>query len=302
MRLVLLSRLAVCCLPGLLACSTPDQDEPRTAEVQVPAQAPAKGPFVGTIRLLERHSLLGLRKTDYVTMTFRGPQLRREVRPNGFADSTYRYGILVDLRTDSVTYYLQNDTLNTYCRIPSDLYLRQVAEKQPILSNLNLNWRPYCTVFSPFPANVGLPHQALNPGAAVEGLTDLRGVVFLFPDRTRCETVYSEQVKVAPKLLDYIEYQAPAALPTLALTVHYTTPSVPGAAGESGLLDRVKQRLNEPSEQLEFNGIDRTAPSDRAFRPPAGSRYAGTSTDLDAKLYRPSPPSSSSSSHHSIFD
>ncbi|UOQ54852.1 hypothetical protein [Hymenobacter cellulosivorans] len=289
-----LPRLLVVCLAGLLACSSPAAEEPRSAEVSVPAQSSRLDGFVGTIRLLERHSLHGLRSTDYVTMYFRGPQLRREIRPNGFADSTYRYGILIDLRTDSITYYLQHDTLNTHCRIPSADYLRRVAEKQPILSNLD--WRPYCTVFSPFPAEGGVLHQAVKTNTAVGPLKNCRGVVFLLPDQVRCETMYSEQIKVAPKLLDYIEYRAPAALPTLALLVHYTLPGAPGA-GKSGLLDRVKQRFNEPSEQLDFDGIDLATPSDQVFRVPTGSRYAGTDSDLDEVMRR-----ESSSSHHSPFD
>ncbi|PJJ58683.1 hypothetical protein [Hymenobacter chitinivorans] len=295
MKTLPLPRLPVLCLAGLLACSSPTAEEPRTAAAELPAKPAAPKSFVGTLRFLERHSLDGLRSTDYVTMYFRGPQLRREVRPNGFADSTYRYGILVDVRTDSVTYYLQHSTRNTHCRIASADYLRRVADQQPILPSLN--WQPYRTIFSLFPADGELPHQQVNVGAVAETLKDCRAIVFLFPDRMRCETMYSEQIKVEPKLLPYIEHHAPAALPTLALMVHYTQPDAPGGTGEKGLVDRIKQRIHEPREQLDFDGLDWATPTDQDFRPPAGSRYAGSDSDLNEQIR-----SSSSSSHHSLFD
>jgi len=272
---------------ALLASCSPASDEPRTVTISSAAAAKPATSFVGTIRLLERTYVLGIRTTAYVTLTFDGPRLRREVRPGGFADSTERYGLLADLRTDSVTYYVQDATLNAHCRLASPDYRARVAANEPILASLDR--KPYSTIFAPLPPAT----PALHPPApaALGQLTDCRAVLFLLPDQSRCEAFYSEQVRVPTAALAYIEHHAPAALPSLALAVHYTPPPRP----TGGLLDRLHQGLKDSfAQQTEFDSFDHSV-APRAFELPAGSRAAGSAADLEETLRAAS---GSSHRHH----
>jgi len=259
------------CLPTvalsllLASCSsTPDEPAANTATAR-PAKA-AEKPFVGTIRLVEHRYVLGIRSTDYVTLTFDGPRLRREVRPGGFADATQRYGIIADLRTDSVTYYVQDATLNAHYRLARPNYLALVAANEPLF--ISLDRKPYSTIFEPLPPGSPALRSAALAGPALRRLSSYQAVLFLLPDHTRCDVFYSEKVRVPKAALAYIEHHAPAALPSLALAVHYTPPSPPTSAG---LLDRLHQQLNNAfSEDTEFESFDPTV-SGNAFDLPTGS-------------------------------
>jgi hypothetical protein len=248
----------------LAGCSSAPEEAATVTAAQVPRPA-ATQPFVGTIRLLEHHYVLGIRSTDYVVLTFDGPRLRREVRPGGFADSTNRYGILADLRTDSVTYYVQDATRNAHSRLARPDYLARVAANEPILTSLDL--RPYSTIFAPLPPGSPAVHSTALAGPGLRRLTSYRAALFLLPDRSRCDAFYSEQVRVPRAALAYIEHHAPAALPSLALAVHYTPP--PQAT--AGLLDRLHQHLSSSfSHDTEFDSFAPTVPA-RAFDLPTGS-------------------------------
>jgi hypothetical protein len=242
--------------------------------------------------LLEKSYLLGVPNTSYITLTLDGPRLRREVRSKSFADSTSRYGILVDLRSDSVTYYIQDATINAHCRLARADYVARVAANEPILPSRDQ--RPYSTIFAPLPADA--LHKEVTTGITLSSLADCRAILFLLPDQSRCDVMYSGQVQVPARMLACIEYHNPAALPSLALTVHYTPPPVPRAGT---LLQRLKHRLDQVSNlDTEFDSIDPTRPSDRAFALPAGSQYAGSADALEATLQKPSPSHSPSHSHH----
>jgi hypothetical protein len=273
---------------GLLqACSSPTGEEPRQTAVQPAANAKPNGPFVGTVRLLERRSMLGIRTTEYVTLAFRGPRMRRDVRSHSFTDASDRYGIVVDTRTDSVTYYIQDATRNVHCRIAKAEYLAMVAQNENVL--VSAAYQPYSAVFKYFTDNGPTLSQEVKLGLSLGSLKDCRAVFFVFRDLTRCETMYSDQVRVAPELLAYIEHRQPAALPSLALLVHYTLPPQPGT---NNPLTRLKRRINEPEYQTDFDGYDTTAPAAEDFNPPAGSKFVGSDYDLRASIQ-------SSSSHHS---
>jgi hypothetical protein len=210
--------------------------------------------------------VLGIRSTDYVTLTFDGPRLRREVRPGGFADSTERYGVIADLRTDSVTYYVQDATHNAHCRLARASYLASVAANEPIFTSLDR--KPYSTIFEPLPPGSPALRSTALAGPALRRLSSYQAVLFLLPDHGRCDAFYSEQVRVPKAALAYIEHHAPAALPSLALAVHYTPPPQAKAAG---LLDRLHQQLNNAfSEDTEFESFDSSV-ADDAFDLPPGS-------------------------------
>lgn len=271
----------------LAGCSpaTPADDDPAaTTATAPPAAAPAlEKPFVGTIRLVEHHYLLGIRSTDYVTLTFDGPRLRREVRPGGFAKANERYGIIADLRTDSVTYYVQDATHNAHHRLAKSDYLACVAANAPILPELD--YRPFSTVFGPLAPDAPALHSEAVAGPALRRLSSWQAVLFLLPGGTRCDVFYSERVRVPPAALAYIEHHAPAALPTLALSVHYTPPARPQT---NGLLDRLQHGLHTISaHNSEFDSSTPTVAAD-AFDLPAGS------TSNLAESVR----SESGSSHH----
>ena len=253
-------------LASLLAgcTSTPDETAATTATARPPA-APAQ-PFVGTIRLLEHRYVLGIHRTDYVTLTFDGPRLRRDVRPGGFADSTERYGILADLRTDTVTYYVQDAARNAHYRLPRAAYLAHVAANEPMFPALDR--KPYSTIFEPVPPGSPAVRSTALAGPALRRLSSCQAVLFLLPDGSRCDAFYSGQVRVPRAALAYIEHHAPTALPALALAVHYTPPPQAKAAD---LLDRLHQRLNNAfSQDTEFDSFAPTVTAE-AFNLPAGS-------------------------------
>jgi len=248
----------------LLAGCSPAADEPSTTARPPVAATPR--PFVGTIRLVEHRYVLGIRRTDYVTLTFDGPRLRREVRPGSFADSTERYGIIADLRTDSVTYYVQDAARNAHYRLARPDYLARVSANGPLFTALDR--KPYSTIFEPVPPGSPAVRSTALAGAALRRLSSYQAVLFLLPDGTRCDAFYSEQVRVPKAALAYIEHHAPAALPSLALVVHYTPPPQAKAAG---LLDRLHQQLNNAfSQDTDFDSFDPTVSAD-AFDLPAGS-------------------------------
>ncbi|MBO2008141.1 hypothetical protein [Hymenobacter negativus] len=256
---------AVALLGVLLTGCSPTPDKPAATTATRPAKA-AEKPFVGTIRLVEHRYVLGIRSTDYVTLTFDGPRLRREVRPGGFADSTERYGLIADLRTDSVTYYVQDAQLNAHCRLARASYLASVAANAPLFTALDR--KPYSTIFEPLPPGSPALRSAAVAGPALRRLSSYQAVLFLLPDHGRCDVFYSEQVRVPKAALAYIEHHAPAALPSLALAVHYTPPPQSNAAG---LLDRLHQRLNNAfSEDTDFDSFDPNASAD-SFDLPSGS-------------------------------
>ena len=269
-------------LAGASAC-TPAADKPG------PATGPPAAPqaFVGTVRLLEVHTVLGIRNTDYVTLSFDGPRLRREVRPGGFADSTARYGIVADLRSDSLTYYAQDGGQNRHCRLARADYLARVAANNPVPALASP--RPYSNIFAPLPAQ-GLA-QEVKTGVALGKLGDCRLVVFFFPDKSRCEAIYSAQVPVPAPVLAYIEHNAPPALPSLALSVRYIQPPAPqGGNPVSRLLERVKRSEYSATE---FSSLSTARPAGRDFALPVGSQYAGDANTLEDALE-----AASSSSHH----
>lgn len=282
MTVLLSARLPAVAVGLLLVGCSPTTDESATITSAQPPRAAATAPFVGTIRLLEHHYLLGIRNTDYVTLTFNGPQLRREVRPGGFADSTSRYGIIADLRTDSVTYYVQDASRNAHYRLARPDYLARVAANEPIFTSLDL--KPYSTIFAPLPPGSPALHSTALAGPSLSRLTSYRAALFLLPDRSRCDAFYSEQVRVPRAALTYIEHHAPAALPSLALAVHYTPPP---QAKASGLLDRLHQHLNNSfSQDTEFDSSSPTV-SDHAFDLPANSTNdLATTVEADAHSSR----------------
>ncbi|MCB2406853.1 hypothetical protein [Hymenobacter lucidus] len=278
----------VAALGLLLACS-PATDEPQNTTLQTTTPTRTKGPFVGTLRFLERRAGLGRISTKYVTLTLDGHRIRRDVRTNSFADSTDRYGIIADLRTDSVTYYVQNQFRNVHCSLKRTDYLARVAANEPILTSLDL--RPYGTVFEALPAETHALTQELKTGLTLGALVDCSAMLFFFPDRTRCEVIYSEQVRVAKPLIDLVEYNSPRVLPTLALAVHYTPPPL---AQNAGLLDKARYRLRqEMYAGYDLDGLTETPPWSKAFDLPAGSSYAGTAEDLQEVERQ-----STNSSHH----
>jgi hypothetical protein len=259
-------RLPAVALGLFLAGCSSTTDEPAVVTSVPPPRAAATQPFVGTVRLLEHRYLLGIRRTDYVTLTFDGPRLRREVRPGGFADSTERYGILADLRTDSVTYYVQDATRNAHYHLARPDYLARVAANEPLLTSLDL--KPYSTIFAPLPPGSPALHSSALAGPSLSRLASYRAALFLLPDRSRCDAFYSEQVRVPRAALAYIEHHAPAALPSLALAVHYTPPPQATAAG---LLDRLHQRLTDSfAQDTEFDSFAPTVAA-HAFALPTGS-------------------------------
>ena len=251
----------------LLAGCSPATDE--TTATKDPAQAPrvaAGQPFRGTIRLVECHYLLGIRQNDYVTLTFDGPRLRREVRSKSFTNSSERYGVIADLRTDSVTFYLRDDKRNAYHRLAKTDYLARVAANAPILPEVDQ--RPFGTVFGGLPPDQPALSSAAVAGDALRRLSRLQALLFLMHDGTRCDVFYSEQVRVPKMALAYIEHNAPTALPTLALSVQYT----PLAKRKSdGLLDRLQHGLELiSSHNSEFESLSPTVSAD-AFDLPIGS-------------------------------
>jgi len=270
--------LSVAALSLLLACSSAT-DEPPTITITPAANSAkaAKGSFVGTIRLLEKrpHD-----SPDYVIITLDGPRLRREVRSGGFDDSTDRYGIIADLRTDSVIYFVQNEERNIHCRLARAEYLERVVTNDPVLPSLYL--RPFSSVFSPLPAAIGALGQELKPGVKLDKLPDCHTVLFLLADKTRCTATYSDQVRVPPSVLAYIEHNAPSALPTLALTVDYITPH---PNGKYELLNELEERAQQASfPHTRLSSLDDTRPPASAFTPPPGSQYAGSADDLEQSI------------------
>jgi hypothetical protein len=256
-------------------------DEPATT-ARPPVTAAAK-PFVGIIRVVEHRYVLGIRNTDYVILTFNGPRLRREVHPGGFADSTERYGIIADLRTDSVTYYIQDAARNAHYRLAKSDYLARVAANEPLFTALDR--KPYSTIFEPVPLGSPAMSSTTLAGPALRRLSSYQAVLFLLPNGARCNAFYSEQVRVPKAALAYIEHHAPTALPSLALAVHYTPPPQAKAAG---LLDRLHQRLNNSfSQDTDFDSFDPKVSAD-AFDLPAGS-----TNNLEAAMR-----SETQSSHH----
>jgi|GEM_PF-2597474 len=277
-------------LAGCSPAAPPDDDDPAAATASTPpvAAAATARPFVGTIRLVEHHYLLGIRSTDYVTLTFDGPRLRREVRPGGFAKATERYGIVADLRTDSVTYYVQDATHNAHHRLAKADYLARVAANDPILPELD--YRPFSTVFGPLAPDAPALRSGAVAGPALRRLSSWQAVLFLLPGGTRCDVFYSERVRVPPAALAYIEHHAPAALPTLALAVHYTPPAQPPT---NGLLDRLQHGLHHISaHNSEFDSMTPTVAAD-AFDLPAGS-----TNNLAASVLPESGPSHHHHHHH----
>ena len=265
MTVVLPASLPAVALGLVIAgCSSTTEESATVTSAQMP-RAAATQPFVGTIRLLEHHYVLGIRSTDYVVLTFDGPRLRREVHPGGFADSTSRYGILADLRADSVTYYVQDATRNAYYRLARPDYLDRVAANEPILTSLAL--KPYSTIFAPLPPGSPAVHSTALAGPGLRRLTSYQAALFLLPDRSRCDAFYSEQVRVPQAALAYIEHHAPTALPSLALAVRYTPPH----QATAGLLDRLHQHLNDSfSQDTEFDSFAPIVPA-HAFALPTGS-------------------------------
>jgi hypothetical protein len=281
-------RLPAVALGLLLAGCSPAADEPAaTAAAARPPRPVAGKPFVGTIRLVEHRFLLGIRRTDYVTLTFDGPRLRREVRPKGFADASERYGVIADLRTDSVTFYVHDGTHNAHHRLHRASYLARVAADEPIVAGLD--YRPFSTVFGPLPPGAPALRSAALAGPALRRLGSCQAVLFLLPGGTRCDVFYSEQVRVPRAALAYIEHHAPAALPSLALTVHYTPPPQPKT---DGLLDRLQHGLHRiSSHTTDFESAEPSVAAD-AFELPAGS-----TPNLEA-LTQPQPASSHHHHHH----
>jgi hypothetical protein len=221
---------------------------------------------VGTVRLVERHYLLGIQSTEYITLSFDGPRLRREVRPKGFADASERYGLIADLRTDSVTVYVRDGQRNAHHRLAKVDYLACVAAIAPILPALDQ--RPYSTIFGSLPANAPALSSAAVAGDALRRFGSLQALLFLQTDGTRCDVFYSERVRVPKAILAYIEHNAPTALPTLALSVHYTPLAQPKS---DGLFDRLQHGLDRISSQnSDFEAASPTVSAD-AFDLPAGS-------------------------------
>ncbi|GAA4053706.1 hypothetical protein GCM10022409_45860 [Hymenobacter glaciei] len=262
-------RLPAVALSLLLAgCSSPTEDAPTTTTGPPrPPRAAAAKPFVGTILLVEHRYVLGIRTTTFVTLTFDGPRLRRDIRTGSFADSTERYGIIADLRTDSVTYYVQDATRNAHYRMARPAYLARVAANEPIFSPLT-DRKPYSTIFEPVPLNSPALHSTAVAGPALRRLSSFQAVLFMLPDLTRCDAFYSEQVRVSKAAVACIVHHSPAALPTLALGVRYTPTPQPTS---TGLLDRMHHRLsNLFSQDTELESFEPTASED-AFDLPAGS-------------------------------
>ena len=271
-------RLLLVPLSLLLACSSAT-DEPAAITITPAAKSAkaAKGSFIGTIRLLEER--FGS-NTDYVTITLDGPRLRREVRPGGFADSTNRYGVIADLRTDSVLYFVQDAKRNIHCRLSRTEYLERVAANNPIVPSLDE--RPYSFVFSPLPAAIGALGQELKPGVNLDKLPDCHTVLFLLADKTRCTATYSGQVRVPPSVLACIEHNAPSTLPTLALAVNYTTPR---STTKYKLFNDLKERVEQASfPRTRLSSLDDTRPPASAFTLPANSQYAGSAADLEESI------------------
>lgn len=273
----------------LLAGCSPKTDDSAAVATGRPDKADKKA-IVGTIRLLEHHYTLGIRNTDYVLLTIDGPRLRREVRHGSFTGSTSRHGLIVDLRTDSVTYYIQDANRNGYHRLDSTTYLALVAAKKEVFATANR--RPYSIVFAPLPPNLpAVSSAALAPAANLRPLAGLQALLFMLPDAARCDVIYSERLQVSQAALAYIEYQPPAALPTLALAVRYTRPPRNQSAP---LLDRLKQEFDYAlTEETEFDSFSPTV-SAHAFDLPAGS-----TGDLAATW---SGPASSGGRHHHHHD
>ena len=250
----------------LAGCSSPAQDKASTAPTSPPRAAVAK-PFVGSILLVEHRYVLGIRTTTFVTLSFDGPRLRRDVRTGSFSDSTERYGIIADLRTDSVTYYVQDATRNAHYRMARPDYLARVAANEPIFPALP-DRKPYSTIFEAVPPNSPALHSTAVAGPALRRLSSFQAVLFLLPDLTRCDVFYSEQVRVSRAAVACIVHQAPAAVPTLPLGVTFTSPPQPTS---TGLLDRMQRRLSTMfSQDTEFESFEPTA-SEQAFDLPAGS-------------------------------
>ena len=278
-------------LAVLEGCSAPAADEPRAATVQPIGKPRGSQLFTGTIRLLEKQTLLGITSTEYITLTFGEQRLRRDVRPRGFADSTERYGIVADWRSDSVTYYVQDATQNVHCRLARSDYLARVAANEPILPSLDR--RPYSTIFAPLPA--GTPHKTVKTGLTLGSLADCRAVIFLLPDQSSCEALYSDRVQVPAQALAYVEHRPPAALPSLALAVHYTPPPAPRAGTLLGRLQHRLQQASSSDTDTEFESLDAARPANHDFALPTGSRHAGSADALEAVLREAS---SHSHGHH----
>lgn len=262
----------------LLACSSAS-DEPATITITPAANSAkaAKGSFVGTIRLLEKrpHD-----NPDYVIITLDGPRLRREVRPGGFADSTDRYGIIADLRTDSVIYFVQDAERNVHCRLARAEYLERVAANDAVLPSLY--HRPYSSVFAPLPTAIGSLRQEVKLGVKLGKVPDCHTVLFLLADQTRCTATYSAQVRVPAPVLAYIEHNAPSAIPTLALAVDYTTPR---PTGKYELLNELEERAQQTRfPHTRLSSLDQTRPPAGIFAPPPGSQYAGSADDLEESI------------------
>lgn len=271
----------------LAGCSSATEESATVTSAQAPGAA-ATQPFVGTIRLLEHRYVLGIRRTDYITLTFDGPRLRREVRTNSFADSTERYGIIADLRTDSVTYYVQDATRNAHYRMARRDYLARVAANEPIFAPLP-DRKPYSTIFEAVPPNSPGLRSTAVAGPALRRLSSFQAVLFVLPDLTRCDVFYSELVRVPRAGVACLVHQAPVAVPTLPLGVSFTPPPQPNS---TGLLDRVQRRLsNLFSQDSELESFEPTV-ADGSFRLPAGS------TNNLAEMMEAAASSSSHHHHH----
>ncbi|MBD2770042.1 hypothetical protein IC235_19310 [Hymenobacter sp. BT664] len=253
----------------LFACSPSDTDKNNTGSKAGTTPKKAEPAFfVGTIRLLERQATLG-DDLDYVIITLNGPRLRREVRSHSFTDSTERHGIIADLRTDSVTYYVQDATHNDHCSLKRAEYLERVRANTPILTSPDK--RPYSSVFAPLPSDAGSLHQVVKPVLTLGSLHDCREILYFFEKQTRCEVIYSEQVRAPAEVLAYVEHNSPATLPSLALAVHYATPD---PDSRSSLFDDLRNRLRrEFFPDVQFSGLDSSRPPSHAFDLPSGSSY-----------------------------
>lgn len=211
--------------------------------------------FKGIIHFKETyHGISEKINKNLITITIDGESVKREVKNYSFGILDNTVGMVYKANSDSVFYYHTKKDKTHAVKIVKADYLNWVANKNfksdsPDLIIDNYWISPFGEIFAPLTDKANIDIK-IAKNITLLGLKNCELMSMLFDKNKTCSVIYSNEIKLAPGILELIEYNQPNNLKTIALSVKYNL--IEKSLSSFDKLVNKPLKIRKPS--LDYNG------------------------------------------------
>lgn len=246
--------LMICTAISLNSCSKTKDDLSESPTI------PTTNEYFKGIIVLDKKD--GFGQKSVITLNLTGDAVKREVNESA---NKISYGMIYKMDEDSVLYYYTKEMKTSHVAIPKKdfedwiNFLEEPTYKLKEYGSISSSLiAPFGIIFMPFDnyaENISL--STIDFDLKKYGMA--KSQTFLLGNRMLCNVGYSEDIKIRPEILTLLEHRQPKTIPSIALTVFYSSPKSPGNKSITEEIGETMQKVSAKMEdQLNLNKVSST--------------------------------------------